>query len=220
MKYYCKKCWKKISKYNVSGFCLNCRPRKNYSNYCIDCGKSISVGAKRCCKCYGISEKNRIFSPEHREKIRLTRLKKKKYYYCKSCGKEISKGHKICKSCYNQILSKKDKIGIKNPNYKHGLCAKWNKWATDVKKRDNYTCQLCGIQIIGTGTKRRNIHAHHIKPRNDYPELQYDINNGITLCRKCHFKTERYSDNLELQLENKQLKNEIKGLKEQLCQVV
>ncbi len=55
-----------------------------------------------------------------------------------------------------------------------------NSWSKKVKKRDDYTCQLCGTtdQII----------AHHIKDARDYPELVVDIDNGQTLCRVCHIK--------------------------------
>ncbi len=35
----------------------------------------------------------------------------------------------------------------------------------------------------------RNIAAHHIYPKRNFPNLQFDINNGITLCKKCHEKT-------------------------------
>jgi len=35
-------------------------------------------------------------------------------------------------------------------------------------------------------SRSRDIAAHHIYPKKKYPEKQFDIDNGITLCRKCH----------------------------------
>lgn len=51
-------------------------------------------------------------------------------------------------------------------------------WRKAVLRRDNSTCQICG--------KKNMICVHHKKGWNDYPELRYDVDNGITLCRECH----------------------------------
>ena len=34
-----------------------------------------------------------------------------------------------------------------------------------------------------------DLHAHHIKPRATHPELILDLENGRTLCYKCHKAT-------------------------------
>jgi len=57
-------------------------------------------------------------------------------------------------------------------------------WALAVKERDGYKCQKCPA-------KGGHLHAHHIKPWVEYPELRFDISNGITLCQKCHKKEHR-----------------------------
>lgn len=53
-------------------------------------------------------------------------------------------------------------------------------WAVAVISRDNATCQRCGVSGV-------ELHAHHIKPYQDFPELRWDISNGLTLCYRCHW---------------------------------
>lgn len=54
------------------------------------------------------------------------------------------------------------------------------KWGKKVKKRDNYICQECGE------SNKRLLQSHHIKSKSQYPNLIFDLNNGITLCVECH----------------------------------
>jgi len=90
---------------------------------------------------------------------------------------------------HRQNLSKSrldlfDKLGRKIPR-----SAKWDgryqRWRRAVLERDNYTCQYCGIY-------EEHLHTHHIFKFIDYPELRYNVENGLTLCGKCHRKTENY----------------------------
>lgn len=61
-------------------------------------------------------------------------------------------------------------------------CKEAQDWRTAIFKRDDYTCQICGVR----GTY---LEADHIKPWAFFPELRFEMSNGRTLCKKCHNKT-------------------------------
>lgn len=73
------------------------------------------------------------------------------------------------------------KGGITSVNMIIRKSRKHREWAMMVKERDNYTCQHCGR--IGY-----KLHSHHKKPFSIFPELRFEIDNGLTLCKKCHDK--------------------------------
>jgi hypothetical protein len=54
-------------------------------------------------------------------------------------------------------------------------------WRTLVFERDDYTCQKCGLR----GSKVY-LNAHHILPFSSYIKVRLLLNNGVTLCKKCH----------------------------------
>lgn len=83
-----------------------------------------------------------------------------------------------------------NKKGEFNPNYKGGITPErqsfyvsreWKSACSHVWKRDNATCQRCGI--------KRNtdmpFHVHHIKSFSD-AELRADADNLVLLCEACH----------------------------------
>lgn len=73
------------------------------------------------------------------------------------------------------------KGGITDENHRQRESSDYKRWRMDVFHRDDYTCQHCK-QIGG------NLNAHHIKLFSVYPGLRFDVDNGVTLCRKCHIK--------------------------------
>jgi 5-methylcytosine-specific restriction endonuclease McrA len=78
------------------------------------------------------------------------------------------------------------KGGIDKKEYKHYRNLNYRLWREKVFKRDNYTCQDCGLHS-GNG-KAMFLIPHHIKSYTYYPELRYEVSNGKTLCKDCHNK--------------------------------
>lgn len=125
----------------------------------------------------------------------------KKCYYKSRKGVRISiktefiegrkNPHKGDSNWINSGTFKENHIGMKkesNPNWQGGITPlntkvrnskKFCLWRDNVFKRDNWTCQKYGI----VGGK---LTAHHIQNFAQYPELRFEINNGITLSKKAH----------------------------------
>ena len=72
------------------------------------------------------------------------------------------------------------KGGIKSENQKIRNQMDYKDWRTVVFERDNYTCQLCG-------QRGGHLQAHHILSFAGYPEYRFEVDNGITECKECHF---------------------------------
>lgn len=52
------------------------------------------------------------------------------------------------------------------------------KWKKEVLRRDDYQCVNCGSE--------ENLEVHHIVNWSEAPELRICVDNGETLCTKCH----------------------------------
>lgn len=81
-------------------------------------------------------------------------------------------------------------VGENHGNWKGGISGQRQKlmstkvyktWRTEIYERDNYTCQKCK-QV---GYKLR---AHHIESYAEHENKRCDVDNGVTLCDKCHLK--------------------------------
>jgi len=70
--------------------------------------------------------------------------------------------------------------------------AKYAAWVKAVKERDNYTCQICKQHFDDP----RALPAMHILSKENYPELMYDVNNGLTGCYYDH-KNSKLSPHLD-----------------------
>lgn len=94
-------------------------------------------------------------------------------------------------SLETRLKMSKSSRGEKAWNWKGGIGRdkhggwEYKQWRSDIFTRDNWTCQTC---------KRRGVYleAHHIKSYAKYPNLRYELNNGVSLCRECHKLTDNY----------------------------
>lgn len=65
---------------------------------------------------------------------------------------------------------------------------RYTAWRNAVLDRDGYVCRHCGRLCK---KHEKGLAAHHLKPYADFPELRFDISNGVTLCRSCHMAEHR-----------------------------
>jgi len=140
-------------------------------------------------------------SEEVKKKISKTKQKNAEFYKYKFQGKN--------NPMYGRPVTSETKLKISKANrgensgkWKGGISSltnlirtnfKYRQWRSDVFTRDNFTCQKCG-QWGG------RLHAHHIKSFSSILQIHeittlgealeceelWNINNGITLCKKCH----------------------------------
>lgn len=137
------------------------------------------------------------FSDEWKKNMGLAQLGKKR-------SKESIERMKLASVGRNKGIKRTDEFkrkvseslrGEKCYNWKGGITP-WHKiirasveykiWRLAVFTRDNFTCVWCG------NNKSGNLEADHIKRFADYPELRFAIDNGRTLCKQCHRKTDTY----------------------------
>ncbi len=117
---------------------------------------------------------------------------------CQGCGQMIEQGNlplitfqrrKFCtKACADEHGFRF--AGEAHPSWKGGKRPRngaHTTWAERVVTRDKATCRACGA----TGVE---LHAHHLKPYKQFPELRYELSNGITLCAPCHWNAHSASN--------------------------
>lgn len=134
----------------------------------------------------------RHHSEETKKKMREVRKGSKAYQWkggkprCEKCEKELSaRGCRVCLGC-------RDRNGEKNPMWCGGksfepYTLEWNRrLKEEIRERDNFTCQICK-----DNQGKRKFSVHHI----DYNKKNCTKDNLITLCVKCHSKTNHNREN-------------------------
>lgn len=196
--YVCKECGNKFASVNKGqSFCSKkcCdtfkkgRPvpsrRKRVSCACVICGniyeRTASNPGKFCSKgCWSVRNPPKEYKCAGCDVVFIARSSSNPRYCSRGCYAR----HKrvICtgpnshrwkggKTKINQILRGR---------------ADYDDWRETVFTRDCFTCQQCGAR--SQKGKSVYLHAHHIKGWADYPDLRYEVSNGMTLCVPCHRK--------------------------------
>lgn len=116
---------------------------------------------------------------------------KKRCQYCRqwydsnkehNCELKIKK-QKEYKNNYqkNYYQENKDDLG-----YKLLHSQDWSRFRKQIILLDGGYCQRCykknGTYVFS------NLEVHHIMPRTTHPELTFDFNNVVTVCKKCNLE--------------------------------
>jgi hypothetical protein len=176
---------------------------KNYKNKLKKYPKKIGV-CKHCnediiAKYGAMNKKKRTFcSHSCRTSWQNTNTPKteRQIQSIKSIG-QLRKG--IKESLSTRLAKSQALSGVNHWNWQGGSTEKNRKernslqarmWKRAVWERDNWTCQCCGDRSGNGHTVF--LEAHHIKTWCLYPELRYEVTNGITMCKHCHKKTDNF----------------------------
>lgn len=179
---------------------------KKIPKVCLICGKEFSViisradTAKYCSRnCLGV-ENGKRGQIAYRKRTNIS---------CTNCSTEFEKKPSVVKrwnfcnkECMREYYSKsKSFSGENSPTWKGGdinyYGSNWWEQRRKARKRDDYTCQDCGITEENYG---RELSVHHIVPFRDFKGDWKEANklsNLISLCEyPCHRK--RHSKNNHL----------------------
>lgn len=133
--------------------------------------------------------KGRINTPEYKEN--MSRVLKGNTNGFKKGMPSCRKGKKMTMPIWNKglkgvqakenhprwIADRTKIVGRHNRSFHD---SEMKQWRTNVYKRDNFKCKIANQDCDG------RLEAHHILGWKDYPELRYEVNNGITLCHHHH----------------------------------
>jgi len=103
--------------------------------------------------------KGRKFTEEHRKKLSEVRLK-----------------NKIVGPKHPRWIMDRTRLAQKQKRNDSA----YKEWRKSVRDRDGWKCKMSNKDCLG------KVVAHHILPWAKFPELRYEVNNGITLCKTHH----------------------------------
>ena len=160
--------------------CYNSFHSKNAVEYqCEVCGKKFKLANHK--------NANRFCGKECYNKFHTIKNKKRQCRFCGQFFEAKNSDNIYCsRECYDK--DRHPPKGEEHWNWQGGISfqndnrdsSQYKQWRMAVYKKDNYCCVKCGSKI--------KLNAHHIKSWKSFPNLRYEISNGITLCEKCHIE--------------------------------
>ena len=184
----CKECCNKRYKKKKQPFLyLNGVKCLKFMKICSKCGKLKMISK------FSKEKKARDGHRNDCNDCKYKNNKNRNKLICKECGKEFysqDKSQKFCSSiCYG-----KNHRGENSPSWNPNLTNEerenykvkgrsyfeYKTWRKIIYERDNYYCQCCGKKGKG------DLVAHHLDNYYEFKNKRTDVNNGVTLCIKCH----------------------------------
>lgn len=174
--------------------------------FCPECNKNkIWITSQKCRNCYYLSKLGKRHNWGHKISAKLK-------------GKPKSEEHRLKVINFITGRPRLDMKGKNHPNWKGGKTKlrekirksiQYKQWRTSVFTRDEYVCIWC--------KSKKDIEADHIISFAEIIEklkfeqgvndlyrkamqylLLWDINNGRTLCKECHKKTNNYPEGFKM----------------------
>jgi hypothetical protein len=163
--------------------------RANGTTVAWNKGKKLSPLTEEHKKKLSLAHIGFVRTPEHNKKLMESKILHETVITPVKKGSHLSNAHKIAisKASIGKEATRKGenhwnwKGGVTPINRKIRQSRKYITWRNAVFERDNWTCQICGK--LGC-----YVEADHIKPFNLFPKLRFVVDNGRTLCKKCHYK--------------------------------
>lgn len=161
-------------------------------------GVSRETIHKYYCKPYGNSPLMKDYNLDDAEIIRLYTEEKKSVNQIAEILNITTRPitHRLRRNGVIKKVSKRSIWAKEIPHYN----LKMKIWVSKIIEADNMLCKVCGAE----NAYNNRLEANHIVPVRDIedPALLFDINNGITLCRKCHLKIHFHEKEYEIEFRN------------------
>jgi len=162
--------------------------RRYCSKFCAGKATKGRKLSEKACQNIRDGHLGKTFTLEHRKKISLALKGRTLTPETKALLSDIASKRKLSEEHKARIG---DSVrGNRHPNWKGGITPiifalrkskEYRHWRNAVLERDGFRCQKCH-------KSNRRLDAHHIFSFTLFPELRFDVSNGITVYASCHTK--------------------------------